>query len=80
MHTRKSDTWEIIYYDATFDEWIRPAVAAAVLVRDDYTFATRLEAEGLAKHYRFPTYVRTTRELDSIGLPEGPPPANKKGK
>lgn len=65
MRRYKSDTWEVIYYLAGRNLWVRP--------RDIFPDALAA-AEHAPSYGNYPMYFRTTRELDSIGLPEGPPP------
>lgn len=68
----KSDTWEVIV-------WL-----CGGWWRCDVRHPDRVAAERCAEHLvarctpfepGATCYVRTTRELDSIGLPEGPPPS-----
>lgn len=58
----RPDTWEVVVYDG--NEWFRGPVK----------FESRPAAEAAAALIRLaPVYVRSTRELDTVGLPEGAP-------
>lgn len=70
---RERDTWEIIRYDADDDAWFRSGVTYTTRHDAEQTAAAAVETFGDTR----PRYIRTTRELDVVGLPEGPPPARK---
>lgn len=63
---RRPRSWEVIWYDATLDRWNRP----------ERRYPYKDAAARAAASHVLPTYVRRTIDLDSIGLPEDPPPAD----
>jgi hypothetical protein len=62
-------TWEVIVWDGV--KWFRAA--------PPISFDTRQQAEDAIKMLNglALAYIRTTRELETVGLPEGPPPNNQ---
>lgn len=69
--SRKSDTWVILWYDQEENLW--------------FSTSTRYPSRGVAAQVaecavglnRRPFYIWSSHELDTIGLPEGPPPDDK---